>query len=865
MVACTDPDPAQMSEAGLRATAEAIHDAVITIDSHVDIPVDFATESVDPLNSVSQVNLENMRTGGLDAAFFIVFVGQTKRTPENYAQAKTDAMTKFDAIHRMTDEMYPDLIELAYSADDVERIHASGKLVAAIGIENGYAIGTDLSLLERYYELGARYITLSHGGHNDISDSSRPRPEFGDEESEHDGISEFGERVIAEMNRLGIMVDVSHISKAAALEAIRLSRAPVIASHSNTSVVRDHFRNMDDETLLALKDSGGVMQAVALAEFVKDLTPEQTEAADKVLEDYDLERLSESLSLSAEERGKIMARLSEIGYADVGDFIDHVDHAVELIGIDHVGLSSDFGGGGGVVDWFDAGETINVTLELLHRGYSQDDIEKLWGGNLLRVWREVEAVAVKSGQPQAVGGPGVANSTPNILLIIGDDMGVETLASYGLGENPPKTAALDELAREGIRFNNFWAQPVCSPTRATLMTGRYGFRTGIGRPVGGGEMPAPPTIPAWAPAESTDHSYPYIASAAERVLPRPFLLPDEFTLPMALKTNPDLGYSTAAIGKWHLAGDGNGWTDHPNLAGFDHFAGLMGGGPESYFAWNKVVNGEVIGKVGYTPADKVDDAIAWLDEQDENPWFLWFAFNLGHTPLHLPPEEYRQSDYSDIDPSEMQRDDYQASFAAMMEAMDTQIDRLLATLDADVRENTYVIFIGDNGTWDPVVSAPFRHGRAKGTVYQGGVNVPLIITGPGIERGSVSETLVNSTDLFATIMEMAGVDPDEAVPDEVTHDSVSFFAALSNPDAPSRRDWIYVDEFFGGFDGVETADYAMRGARYKLLRFEGREEFYDLKDDPYEHDDLLRGELNTEQRAAYEALQADILLLRGSE
>ena len=397
MIGCADTDPAQMSETELRATAEAIHDAVITIDSHDDIPFDFATETVDPLNGVRQVNLEKMRAGGLDVGFFIVFVGQTERTPENYAQAKTDAMTKFDAIHRMADEMYPDLIELAYSADDVVRIHASGKLVAAIGIENGYVIGNDLSLLERYHELGARYITLSHGGHNDISDSARPRPEFGDEESEHDGISAFGERVIAEMNRLGIMVDVSHISKAAALDAIRLSRAPVIASHSNTTAVTGHFRNMDDETLLALKDSGGVMQATALAEFVKTLTPEQQEATAELLADFDLERLRDALSLSADERGKFMARLREIGFADVGDFIDHVDHAVDLIGIDHVGLSSDFDGGGGIVDWFDAGETFNVTLELVRRGYSGDDIEKLWGGNLLRVWREVEQVAAESG------------------------------------------------------------------------------------------------------------------------------------------------------------------------------------------------------------------------------------------------------------------------------------------------------------------------------------------------------------------------------------------------------------------------------------------------------------------------------------
>ena len=397
MIGCDNTDPTRMSEADLRATAEAIHDSVITIDTHVDIPLDFATESVDPLNSVSQVNLENMRTGGLDAAFFIVFVGQNERTPENYAQAKTDAMTKFDAIHRMADEMYPHLIELAYSADDVERIHSSGKLVAAIGIENGYVIGTDLSLLERYHELGARYITLAHGGHNDISDSARPRPELGDEESEHDGISAFGERVIAEMNRLGIMVDVSHISKAAVLDAIRLTRAPVIASHSNTRALTDHFRNMDDETLLALEDNGGVMQATALPVFVKTLTPEQQEATSELLADFELERLRDALSLSADERGKVMARLREIGYPDVGDFIDHVDHAVDLIGIDHVGLSSDFDGGGGIVDWFDAGETFNVTLELVRRGYSRDDIEKLWGGNLLRVWREVEEVAAESG------------------------------------------------------------------------------------------------------------------------------------------------------------------------------------------------------------------------------------------------------------------------------------------------------------------------------------------------------------------------------------------------------------------------------------------------------------------------------------
>lgn len=455
-----------------------------------------------------------------------------------------------------------------------------------------------------------------------------------------------------------------------------------------------------------------------------------------------------------------------------------------------------------------------------------------------------------------------ASAAPNILLIIGDDMGVEALASYGLSEDAPATPALDRLARDGVRFTNFWAQPVCSPTRATVITGRYGFRTGIGRPVGGGPMPPPPEVPAGSPAESRNEPNP--ASAEDRALPRPFLLPDEFTLPMALKGDTDIGYATAAFGKWHLAGPGNGWTDHPNLAGFDHFAGLMGGGPESYFAWRKVVDGDVIGTVGYAPEDKVNDAISWLDGQGDEPWLLWFAFNLTHTPMHMPPKEYWHSDFSGVNAGDMPRETWRAAFEAMLEAMDTQIGRLLAALDPEVRDNTYVIFMGDNGTWGPVISPPFRDGRAKGTVYEGGVSVPLIVTGPGVAQGGVSEALVNSTDLFATIMEMAGLDPERAVPEHVTHDSVSFLDMLSDPASPSRRQWLYADEFFGGFDGVETADYAMRNHRYKLVRFEGDEEFYDLREDPYEHVNLLESGLTGQEQLEFETLRRQVHELRES-
>ena len=330
----------------------ALHEASLTLDSHVDIPFDFATEAVDPLAGDLQVNLGKMQAGGLDAAFFIVYVGQTERAPGNYAQAATDAMTKFDAIRRMTGELYPEQIGLALSPDDVEALVDDGRLAAAIGIENGYVIGRDLGLLDRYHELGARYMTLVHNGHNDIADSAQPRAELGDADTEHDGVSEFGAMVIRRMNELGIMVDISHASKAAALDAMELSVAPVIASHSSVRALTDHVRNLDDETLLRLAEDDGVVQIVAFESYIGD---ESSRA--------------------------------------VSDLVDHIDYAVALIGIDHVGLSSDFGGGGGIAGWNDATETPNVTAELVARGYSAEEIGKLWSGNLLRVWREAERVA----------------------------------------------------------------------------------------------------------------------------------------------------------------------------------------------------------------------------------------------------------------------------------------------------------------------------------------------------------------------------------------------------------------------------------------------------------------------------------------
>ena len=402
VLTCGCGTPEERAAAALTSRATAMHERVLALDTHIDIPLNFATPTVDPgVEGDFQVDLPKMRAGGLDAGFFIVYVGQTARTPENEAQARADAMTKFDAIHRMAGELYPDEIEIASSVADVERIAAGGKLVAAIGIENGYVIGRDLSLLETYRDLGARYMTLAHGGHNDIADSASPSERLGDAAAEHDGVSAFGEEVIAEMNRLGIMVDVSHISKAAMLDAVRLSEAPVIASHSSMHALRAHPRNLDDEQLRALADNGGVVQTVALGAFLSEVAGLRAAEMRNIRGAFGMIPGQPPEELGAEPYedyiGRIEALDARYPDATVADFVDHVDYAVELIGIDHVGISSDFDGGGGVLGWSDASETLNVTVELVRRGYAEEDIAKLWGGNLLRVWREAEAVAARLG------------------------------------------------------------------------------------------------------------------------------------------------------------------------------------------------------------------------------------------------------------------------------------------------------------------------------------------------------------------------------------------------------------------------------------------------------------------------------------
>ena len=393
-------DVTPVGEDDIVAEARAIHDRVITIDTHVDIPFNFATDEVDPgERGRFQNDLPKMREGGLDAAFFIAYHGQGERTPEATEEAWERVLQKYDGIRRMTYEMYPDEIELAYTADDVERIHGEGKLVALIGMENLWPIGDDLSRLEEIHEMGGRYISVTHNGHNQFGDAAVERPNLGDDGPEWGGLSPLGEEVIDEMNRLGIMVDISHLGRETMMQAVERSRTPVIASHSSIRALADHPRNLDDEQLRAVQANGGVVRPTALGAFVKVQPPARAEALQELRDRFGIESGADVDALSDDDRVAYEAGLDELEErfppANLQDFIDHIDYVVNLIGIDHVGISSDFDGGGGVEGWMDSSETFNVTLELVRRGYTEDEIRQIWGGNLLRVMREVEAVAAE--------------------------------------------------------------------------------------------------------------------------------------------------------------------------------------------------------------------------------------------------------------------------------------------------------------------------------------------------------------------------------------------------------------------------------------------------------------------------------------
>ena len=405
------------AEDALIKRARAIHEKVINLDTHIDFePANLTGERNYRQRLETQFNLPNMIDGGLDALFFSIYVGQTREaqnpdafTSAGYERAYKLAVEKFDAVRRFTREIAPDKIELVLTAADVRRIHAKGKKVALIGVENGYSLGEDIARIKEFYDRGARYLSLTHNGHNQLADSHT-----GERDGwKWNGLSPLGKQVVGEMNRLGIMIDVAHASKESMLQAAALSKAPIIASHSAARALCDVSRNMDDEQLLALKKSGGVIQVFAYSSFIKTTKPDTAErsaALATARKEFNLPnptgpgqraRFQAALkALPAEQLAQYEKKLTEIDKEYPGDppvtlkeFVDHIDYAVKLIGIDHVGISSDFDGGGGVVGWNDASETFNVTLELVRRGYTEQQIEKLWGGNLLRVMDEVQRIA----------------------------------------------------------------------------------------------------------------------------------------------------------------------------------------------------------------------------------------------------------------------------------------------------------------------------------------------------------------------------------------------------------------------------------------------------------------------------------------
>jgi membrane dipeptidase len=382
-------------EPDLAARARAIHDRVITLDTHNDIePAHFTPECNYTMRLTTQVNLPKMRDGGLDVSFLVVYVAQpNSRTvtdafePSGYTRAYDAAIAKFDAIHRLAGQIAPKQIGLALSADDVGRIAGSGRKVAAIGIENGYPIGTDAGRVREFWQRGGRYLSLAHNGHSQLADSNTGET---NNQWSFGGVSPLGRQVIAEMNRVGMMVDISHLSKGAAMQAIALSQAPVIASHSAVRSLANHRRNLDDELLTAVKTNGGVVQIVGYSGYLKLPAPSTGSTAPATAAAPARGCPVETASSDAAQ-GKPSPRRP--GGAAVTDLVDHIDYAAKLMGIDHVGISSDFDGGGGIEGWNSAAETFNVTLELVRRGYTEEQIGKIWSGNLLRVWRETERVA----------------------------------------------------------------------------------------------------------------------------------------------------------------------------------------------------------------------------------------------------------------------------------------------------------------------------------------------------------------------------------------------------------------------------------------------------------------------------------------
>ena len=409
LLACTQSPTPEIDVA-------AMHERVLTLDTHVDVPLTYMTE-IDPGSETQlQSDLVKMRSGGLNAAFFIVYTPQGDLTDAGYAQALQVAETRIKGIKMMA-EAYKDRVAFAVTAAEVRKGYADGKLIALVGMENAYPLGEACiqekpqdnttsepvaatekchDTLKVWADRGVRYVGITHFGHNQFGDSSNPNLAR-DNGPRHNGLSDDGRRLVMALNDHGIMVDVSHTGKETMMQAADLSRAPIIASHSGVTAVAESARNLDDEQLRKIAEVGGVAQMVALDNYVKPYTQEQLDFRNNLRKDMGLETSEARGKMTNEQRAEYGRRIQGMwdmaSRASAADFVDHIDHAVAVAGIDHVGIASDFDGGGGLENWENASKTANVTAELVRRGYSEEDIAKIWGGNLLRVMEATEQQA----------------------------------------------------------------------------------------------------------------------------------------------------------------------------------------------------------------------------------------------------------------------------------------------------------------------------------------------------------------------------------------------------------------------------------------------------------------------------------------
>ncbi len=414
---------------------------------------------------------------------------------------------------------------------------------------------------------------------------------------------------------------------------------------------------------------------------------------------------------------------------------------------------------------------------------------------------------------------------PNILLIIADDMGIDASPCYDLGVEKPSMPNLERLCQQGLVFEQVWATPACSPTRATLLTGRYGFRTGIGSAIG------PNT-----PSGGIDLA--------------------EVTIQQFLAENAPTTYHTAVIGKWHLSDQSNGGANNPTMMGLDHYAGLLAGVHDDYAHWQRTEAGQTKNVTDYSTTAFTNEAITWLAQQQQ-PWFLWLAYTAPHEPFHLPPAELHQ--HPELSGSETDiKQNPLPYYLAMMESLDYEMGRLLDSLPTEVRQNTIIIFLGDNGTPNRVVQAPFTRNRAKGTIFEGGVHVPMVIAGAGVTRqGEREAALINTTDFWATLAELAGI------PQLIGGDSLSF-APLLTQTGEAPRNFAYT-EFFGTQQQRQQQNHgwAIRDARFKLIVLDnGDHFFYDLSIDPAEQTNLLPDNLDETATQHLTWLEEQALQLR---